>query len=696
MGVQDLNARLQPLQDAHKQTIRLIHRLSKLSSTPGASSLDPEAGDARVELSTEIHQNLKEQEEDFELLRQEVEDQTNTAGWTLAAKRRDSGEEKELTDLAAQVARLAGDQKLARAQFRKAQLQAKRNAEAAKRKERELLFARVQEGGDTAVRGRRKGQEQLTKDQLEATASADVTAALRRVHSLMQSEVSKSQFALETLHQSTAALSSLSESYTDLDTLLSSSRNLVSTLLHSQKSDTWYLESAFWILVSTIAWLVFRRLLYGPGWWLVYLPTTLVWRLTLVTIRLVFGAFAYLAGVAGANNQSTALARASSQALSKPPSATGEIPKFRPGMSAPSIQVGGGGKGQPHPQRPQDGQRSISDAVGKMAEETLGNTSTGNPATKQSDQQTTLRERRTDEPPNPKKPPLFEMEALRDDRKALYCNTLPSLAISNSPVQNSWPVHVDHCFGRIILDNVIGRDTPRMSKLTSLAAKNMTSVELEKCIALGNAIAEGRQDLAELDAKSLQLRGKEQKPAANKKRKREAVDQAASEQKEASPSKKRQLDIRSALLPSQLSKDLPPYHPSASTSPAPKRSSGSSPIDPDLYNLITVSNLTTFRQRVLLALCQVPPGHFTTYIALSTHLHSSARAVGNALRNNPFAPRVPCHRVVAADKGLGGFRGAWGKDGKHAKEKVRLLRGEGVIVDVGKGRVDGSIWKAFM
>lgn len=112
MGVQELNARLQPLQDAHKQTIRLIHRLSKLSSTPGASPLDPEAGDARVELSTEIHQNLKEQEDDFELLRQEVEDQTNTAGWTLATRRRDSGKEKEQTDLAAQVARLGEDQKL--------------------------------------------------------------------------------------------------------------------------------------------------------------------------------------------------------------------------------------------------------------------------------------------------------------------------------------------------------------------------------------------------------------------------------------------------------------------------------------------------------------------------------------------------------------------------------------------------------
>lgn len=82
------------------------------------------------------------------------------------------------------------------------------------------------------------------------------------------------------LDQSTAALSSLSESYTDLDSLISSSRNLIGSLLRSQKSDTWYLETAFYILVGTIIWLVFRRILYGPLWWLVWLPLRLFARFT--------------------------------------------------------------------------------------------------------------------------------------------------------------------------------------------------------------------------------------------------------------------------------------------------------------------------------------------------------------------------------------------------------------------------------
>ncbi|KAL8961515.1 MAG: hypothetical protein Q9193_001936 [Seirophora villosa] len=418
MNIPNLTDRLQTIHDAHKQTLHLIHRLSKLPATPGSSSLDPEAADARLELSAEIHQNLKEQEEEFELLQQEVDDQTGTASWTSSARRRDSERERERTALAAQVARLGEDQKLARSQFRKAQLQAKRNAEAAKRKERELLFARVQDGEPGSGSGRRKGQEQITKDQLEANASADVTAALRRVHSLMQSEVSKSQFALETLHQSSAALSTLSESYSNLDSLLSSSRNLVSTLLHSQKSDTWYLESAFWILVVTIGWLVFRRILYGPGWWLLYLPTTVLWRLTSFAIHFVHGASGFLAAAVGVKSQSTSIVQASQRVtsnLQEQPTATEAIPTINRGMTAPSIRVGGGGKGQPRPQPAQEEQQSMSDTVAEMAEKASEVGVSSGTGMEQNEQGTTLRERGSDEPPNPKKR-MFEEKTVSQEQ----------------------------------------------------------------------------------------------------------------------------------------------------------------------------------------------------------------------------------------------------------------------------------------
>ncbi|KAL9587098.1 MAG: hypothetical protein Q9212_000465 [Teloschistes hypoglaucus] len=297
-------------------------------------------------------------------------------------------------------------------------------------------------------------------------------------------------------------------------------------------------------------------------------------------------------------------------------------------------------------------------------------------------------------------------ENLRDLQCAwrkLYSETLPSLAIAKSSAQTTWPVQIDHCFARIILDNVIGDGGPWTNKLKSPAIHNLTLAQLRRCIALGKAIEDGIEDLAELDSKSLQARAKKPKQTVeSSKRKREATvrEAATSNDVSASPPKKRQLDIKTALSSShQSTKDAIESSPSKTPSAVPIRSTEphqAHTVDPELHTLITyASSLTPFRRRVLLALCQVPSGHFTTYAALAEHLSSSARAVGNGLRNNPFAPRVPCHRVVASDGSLGGFGGEWGIDGKFAGEKIKLLRAEGVVVDARKGRVIGEVWGGF-
>lgn len=83
------------------------------------------------------------------------------------------------------------------------------------------------------------------------------------------------------------AISSLSESYNSLDTLLASSRSLANSLLRSQKSDTWYLETAFYILIGTITWLLFRRILYGPLWWLLWLPVKLIMKVIFAALGVV-------------------------------------------------------------------------------------------------------------------------------------------------------------------------------------------------------------------------------------------------------------------------------------------------------------------------------------------------------------------------------------------------------------------------
>jgi methylated-DNA-[protein]-cysteine S-methyltransferase len=108
-----------------------------------------------------------------------------------------------------------------------------------------------------------------------------------------------------------------------------------------------------------------------------------------------------------------------------------------------------------------------------------------------------------------------------------------------------------------------------------------------------------------------------------------------------------------------------------------------------LSRIQTHPTLSTYRKRLYTTLLSVPRGRYTTYAAMSDYLHSSARAVGNGMRNNPFAPEVPCHRVLAANGSIGGFNGEWGKDGKYANKKIELLRDEGVRFHV-NGKVIGE------
>lgn len=58
--------------------------------------------------------------------------------------------------------------------------------------------------------------------------------------------------------------------------------------------------------------------------------------------------------------------------------------------------------------------------------------------------------------------------------------------------------------------------------------------------------------------------------------------------------------------------------------------------------------VTEYQTRVYTLLQQIPEGRITSYGALAKALNSSPRAVGGALRSNPFAPEIPCHRCIAS------------------------------------------------
>lgn len=76
-------------------------------------------------------------------------------------------------------------------------------------------------------------------------------------------------------------------------------------------------------------------------------------------------------------------------------------------------------------------------------------------------------------------------------------------------------------------------------------------------------------------------------------------------------------------------------------------------------DVVDLSLCSPFQQSVLCAEHRIPRGSVSTYQLIASHLgkRNGARAVGNALANNPFPIIVPCHRAIRSDRSLGGFQG---------------------------------------
>ena len=86
---------------------------------------------------------------------------------------------------------------------------------------------------------------------------------------------------------------------------------------------------------------------------------------------------------------------------------------------------------------------------------------------------------------------------------------------------------------------------------------------------------------------------------------------------------------------------------------------------------------TKFQKKVWNYLKTIRKGTVKSYkqVAKAINRPKSARAVANAIGKNPFAPKIPCHRVIRSDGSLGGYSGKGG-----VKTKKLLLKREGIIV----------------
>ena len=86
---------------------------------------------------------------------------------------------------------------------------------------------------------------------------------------------------------------------------------------------------------------------------------------------------------------------------------------------------------------------------------------------------------------------------------------------------------------------------------------------------------------------------------------------------------------------------------------------------------------TKFQLKVWSYLRKIPRGRVKTYsqVAKAIRRPLAVRAVANAIGKNPYAPKIPCHRVIRSDGALGGYSGRGG-----IKQKLKLLRSEKVAI----------------
>jgi len=83
-----------------------------------------------------------------------------------------------------------------------------------------------------------------------------------------------------------------------------------------------------------------------------------------------------------------------------------------------------------------------------------------------------------------------------------------------------------------------------------------------------------------------------------------------------------------------------------------------------------------FDEKVWVLMKKIPRGRVSTYKLIARKLNSHAyRAVGQACKRNPYAPKVPCHRVVESSGKVGNYSGSGG-----VKRKIQLLKNEGIKI----------------
>lgn len=221
------------INDIASESRQLSSTIARLGNSPGPAPI-------HQELQSLIKDSLHSLTKNIEYVRTFVEDEED-------AKIRD---DQRIT-----VLKYAEDLENHRILYRKSLLKAKRNLETSHATTRNLLF----DGRASSKNPSSRRDESTSNAVLQA--SSDVTSELRRTHELMATELSKSAFSQELLHQSSQTLSSLHEEYTAFQTILAGSKRLLKELENADRADKLWIWASLSFFLTVVAWILYRRIL---------------------------------------------------------------------------------------------------------------------------------------------------------------------------------------------------------------------------------------------------------------------------------------------------------------------------------------------------------------------------------------------------------------------------------------------------
>jgi len=102
--------------------------------------------------------------------------------------------------------------------------------------------------------------------------------------------------------------------------------------------------------------------------------------------------------------------------------------------------------------------------------------------------------------------------------------------------------------------------------------------------------------------------------------------------------------------------------------------------------VLATGHLPEYTRKVIEATYRIPTGYVASYGSVAKAVGGGARAVGNVMARNPFAPLVPCHRVVGSDLGLVGYGGGLDLKLQLLKRESRDFTSDKKI-DIGNGKL---------